>query len=94
MHQSSRPALGYTAPRYERTLKERLLAGAVIRHLDGRFEIASMRKDGADIVMTGFTGSHRIGFNVSSNERVDAHWRGFCYLACKAKQQTRAKRRR
>jgi hypothetical protein len=94
MHQSSRPALGHTAPRYERNLKERLGAGEVIRQFDGRFEIASMRKDGAHIVMTGFTGTHRIGFDVSSNERVDAHWQGFCYLAGKAKQQTRAKRRR
>ena len=94
MHQSFRPALGYTAPRYERNLKERLAAGEVIRHFDGRFEIASMRKDGAGIVMTGFTGTHRIGFDVSSNERVDAHWRGFCYLAGKAKQQTRRRGRR
>ena len=94
MHQISRPTLGHTEPRYERTLKERLGAGEVIRQFDGRFEIASMRKDGAHIVMTGFTGTHRIGFDLSSNERVDAHWQGFCYLAGKAKQQTRAKRRR
>ena len=94
MHQSSRPALGYTAPRYERTLKERLLAGEVFRHLDGRFEIASMRKDGADIVMTGFTGSHRIVFGVSSNDRIARHWKGFCEIAERAKQERCARVRR
>lgn len=94
MHQSSRPALGHTALRYERTLKEQLLAGAIIRHFDGGFEIASMRKDSSDIVMTGFTGTHRIGFDVSDSKRIEAHWKGFCYMAGRARQQTRAKRQR
>jgi len=85
---------GEPAKRYERTLKERLAAGEVIRHWCGKFEAATMRKSGNDIVMSGFTGTHRIDFQLSGAGRIEAHWNGFCYMADKARRQVRSGARR
>lgn len=98
MQNASKPAFstpsGDPAKRYERTLKERLAAGEVISHWCGKFEAATMRKSGNDVVMSGFTGTHRIDFQLSDAKRIEAHWDGFCYMADKAKQQVRSGARR
>jgi hypothetical protein len=72
--------LALPAPRYEKTLKERLAAGEIIKHFRGRFETATMRKTGDYIAMTGFTGSHYLDFAHSDTRRIDTHWRAFCEI--------------
>ena len=73
-----RPPADPHVRRYEKTLKERLAAGEVIRHFDGRFEVASMRKAGDFVEMKGFAGFRRIDFRLSDDRRIAAHWKGFC----------------
>lgn len=80
--------IGDPPKRYERTLKERLEAGEIIRHSNRKLEVATMRKSGCDIVMSGFTGTHRIDFKASDAKRIEAHWNGFCNLADQAKQRS------
>ncbi len=82
------------APRYEKTLKERLVAGEIIRHFHGRFQNATMRKTGDFIAMTGFTGSHYLDFANSDSRRIETHWRAFCENADDARHRCQNKRTR
>ena len=90
----TRPPLGQDVRRYEPTLKERLAEGEIIKHWDGKFQVASMRKQGPSIVMTGFTGSHQIDFAASDTLRIQTHWRIFCETSDQHRRNSRARRHR
>ncbi len=91
---SFKPPFAETAARYEKTIKERLAAGEVIRHFNGRFEAARMRKNGDLIVMSGFTGEHRLDFAASDAKRIQAHWKNFCEISDQARKRVRGRGRR
>ncbi len=73
--------LAAPAPRYEKTLKDRLATGETIKHFDGRFQVAKMRKAGDLVLMTGFTGHHSLDFGNTDSKRIEAHWQFFCQYA-------------
>ena len=86
--------LAAPAPRYEKTLKDRLAAGETIKHFDGRFQVATMRKAGDLILMTGFTGHHSLDFANSASKRIEADRQFFCQYADEQRRQGQSKSRR